>query len=150
LSPTFKILGADIMEAIQASLLGLVDFASYFGVSILLLLSFKFIYTLITPHDEWALVKEHSNSAAAIGFMGAVIGFSLALASAASNSQSLIDFVVWGIVGLIAQTIAFAIVRFIFMPKIVQRINDNEMSAGIVLGGTSIAVGILNAACMTY
>jgi len=138
------------MEAIQASLLGLVDFSSYFAVSIILLLAFKVVYTLITPQDEWKLVKEEQNTAAAIGFMGAVIGFSLALASAASNSESLIDFVVWGIVALVAQTIAFAIVRFIFMPKIVQRINDNEVSAGIVLGGTSIAVGLLNAACMTY
>lgn len=138
------------MEVIQASLLGLLDFAIYFGVSILLLLTFKFVYTLITPHDEWKLVKEEQNTAAAIGFMGAVIGFSLALASAASNSESLIDFVVWGLVALVAQTIAFAIVRFIFMPKIVQRINDNEVSAGIVLAGTSVAVGLLNAACMTY
>ena len=138
------------MEAIQASLLGLVDFASYFAVSILLLLAFKFVYAMITPHDEWKLVKEEQNTAAAIGFMGAVIGFALALASAASNSESLLDFVVWGIVALLAQSIAFAIVRFIFMPKIVQRINDNEVSAGIVLGGISIAVGLLNAACMTY
>ena len=139
-----------IMEVIQASLLGLLDFAIYFGVSILLLLTFKFVYTLITPHDEWKLGKEEQNTAAAIGFMGAGIGFSLALASAASNSESLIDFVVWGLVALVAQTIAFAIVRFIFMPKIVQRINDNEVSAGIVLAGTSVAVGLLNAACMTY
>ena len=138
------------MQAIQASLIGLIDFASYFGVSIILLLAFKVVYTLITPQNEWKLVKEQSNSAAAIGFMGAVLGFSLALASAVSNSHSLLDFVVWGVIGLIAQTIAFAIVRFIFMPKIVQRINDNEISAGIVLGGTSIAVGLLNAACMTY
>jgi putative membrane protein len=79
-----------------------------------------------------------------------VIGFSIALGGAASNSESLIDFAVWGVVGLIAQTVAFAIVRFIFMPRIVERINDNELSAGIVLGGISVAVGILNAACMTY
>ncbi|MEH6446090.1 MAG: DUF350 domain-containing protein [Oceanospirillaceae bacterium] len=138
------------MEAIQASLLGLVDFASYFAVSIILLLVFKVVYTLITPQNEWKLVKDEQNTAAAIGFMGAVLGFALALASAASNSESLIDFIIWGIVALIAQTIAFAIVRFIFMPKIVQRINDDEVSAGIVLGGTSIAVGLLNAACMTY
>ncbi|MFT5707288.1 MAG: putative membrane protein [Oceanospirillaceae bacterium] len=138
------------MTDIQASLLGLVDFASYFAVSIVLLLVFKVVYTLITPQDEWKLVKDEKNTAAAIGFMGAVLGFALALASAASNSESLIDFIIWGIVALIAQTIAFAIVRFIFMPKVVQRINDNEVSAGIVLGGTSIAVGLLNAACMTY
>lgn len=138
------------MEQIQASIVGLGGFATYFGISILLLLIFKFVYTLITPHDEWKLVKEGKNSAAALGLVGAVIGFSIALASAATNSVSIVDFVIWGVVALIAQTVAFAIVRFIFMPKIVQRINDNEVSAGIVLCGVSIAVGLLNAACMTY
>lgn len=138
------------MESIQASLLGLSNFALYFAISIAYLLVFKFVYTLVTPQNEWKLVKDEQNVAAAIGFMGAVIGFALALASAATNSVSLIDFSLWGIIALIAQTVAFAIIRFIFMPKIVQRINENEISAGIVLGGTSIAVGLLNAACMTY
>ena len=138
------------MESIQASLLGLTNFAIYFSVSLVLLMAFKFIYTLVTPHDEWKLVKDDKNIAAAIGFIGAVIGFSLALASAATNSVSLVDFAVWGVVALVAQLLAFAIVRFLFLPKVVQRINDNEISAGVVLGGTSIAVGLLNAACMTY
>lgn len=138
------------MDAITQSLLGLGNFAVYFASALFLLLIFKFLYTLITPHDEWKLVKEDKSSAAAIGLIGAVIGFSIALGGAASNSVSLIDFWIWAAVGLIAQVVAFAIVRFVFVPKIVQRINDNEVSAGIVLGGFSVAVGILNAACMTY
>lgn len=138
------------MDAIQQSLLGLGNFALYFAVALALLLAFKFIYTLVTPHDEWALVKDDKNEAAATGFVGAVIGFAIALGSAASNSESLVDFAVWGVVALIAQMLAFAMVRFIFMPRIVERINDNELSAGIMLGGISVAVGILNAACMSY
>lgn len=138
------------MDQILVSLSGLSAFAMYFVLSLVLLLVFKYIYTFVTPHDEWKLVKEGKNSAAAIGLIGALIGFSLALASAAEHSVSVIDFVIWGVVALIAQTIAFAIVRFILMPKIVERINANEVSAGVVLGGVSVAVGILNAACMTY
>jgi putative membrane protein len=138
------------MDAVAHSLLGLKNFSIYFLSSLLLLLVFKFLYTLVTPHNEWKLVKDGRNTAAATGLIGAVIGFAIALASAASNSVSLLDFWIWGAVALIAQIIAFAIIRFIFMPKIVQRINDNELSAGVVLGGFSVAVGILNAACMTY
>lgn len=138
------------MEATNATLSGLANFAVYFAIALALLLAFKFIYALVTPHDEWKLVKEDKNIAAAIGFIGAVIGFALALAGAISNSVSLMDFAIWGVVALFAQTVAFAIVRFVFMPRIVQRINDNEISAGIVLGGISVAVGLLNAACMTY
>lgn len=138
------------MDMIQASLSGLPNFLLYFFFSLGLLLAFKFVYVRITPHDEWNLVKNEKNIAAAIGFIGAMIGFSLALASAISHSVSLGDFVIWGVVALFAQTVAFAIVRFIFMPRIVERINDNEISAGIILGGVSVAVGVLNAACMTY
>lgn len=138
------------MDALINSLMGLSNFAMYFLSSLALLLIFKFLYALITPHDEWKLVKEDKNVAAAIGFIGAVIGFAIAIAGAASNSVSLLDFWLWSVFALIAQLLAFAIIRFIFMPKIVQSINDNEISAGVVLGGFSIAVGILNAACMTY
>lgn len=132
------------------SLQGLSAFAIYFALSLVLMLVFKYVYTFITPHDELRLVKESQNSAAAIGLVGALVGFALALGSAASQSVSIIDFIVWAVVALIAQTIAFAIVRFLLMPRIVERINANEVSAGIVLGGVSVAVGLLNAACMTY
>lgn len=126
------------------------NFAVYFGISIVFLLLFKFLYTFVTPHDEWALIKEQQNTAAALGFGGALIGFALALSSAATNSVSLIDFATWGAIALVAQCLAFAIIRFGFMPRIVERIESNELSAGIMLGATNIAIGLLNAACMSY
>lgn len=138
------------MDQILTSLSGLANFGLYFALSLVLLFIFKYIYTVITPHDEWKLVKEHHNVAAALGLTGAFIGFALALGSAASHSVSLTDFAVWGLVALLAQALAFALVRYLVMPTIVQRITDDEVPAGIILGGTSIAVGILNAACMTY
>jgi len=125
-------------------------FSAYFGMSLLFLVIFKYVYKFITPHDEWKLIKEEQNTAAAIGFGGAVMGFAIALSGAVSNSVSLIDFATWGAVALVAQSLAFALVRFGFMPRIIHRIEANEISAGIMLAATSIAVGLLNAACMTY
>ena len=129
---------------------GLINFVLYFSVSLVLLLVFKFIYARITPHDEWALIKEDKNIAASIAFGGAILGFALALAGAASNSISIIDYVIWAGVALVAQVAAFGVVRFGFMPEIVARIKNNEISAGIMLAATSVAVGLLNAAWMTY
>ena len=74
------------MEMLQTSLAGLGNFAMYFLISIVLFFVFKLLYTFITPHDEWKLVKEQQNTAAAIGFGGAMIGFAIALAGAASSS----------------------------------------------------------------
>ncbi|WP_136809907.1 DUF350 domain-containing protein [Desulfosediminicola flagellatus] len=125
-------------------------FGLYFGMSLVFLVLFKYVYKFITPHDEWKLIKEEKNTAAAIGFGGAIVGFAIALGGAASNSISLIDFATWGIVAFIAQSLAFALFRFGFMRTIITRIEANEVSAGIMLAATTIAVGLLNAACMTY
>lgn len=131
-------------------LTSILHFSLYFGVSLLFLVIFKYVYKFITPHDEWKLIKEEKNIAAAIGFGGAIVGFAIALSGAASNSVSLIDFATWGVVAFVAQTLAFALVRFGFMRTIIERIEANEISAGIMLAATTIAVGLLNAACMTY
>ncbi|MFA0810083.1 DUF350 domain-containing protein [Microbulbifer epialgicus] len=131
-------------------LTGIVHFAAYFGLSLVFLIAFKFLYALVTPHDEWKLIREEKNTAAAIGFGGAVLGFAIAVGGAASNSVSIIDFATWALVALIAQLVAFAIIRFGFMPRIVERIEDGEVSAGIMLAATTISVGVLNAACMSY
>lgn len=138
------------METIFDSLAGLGSFALYFGLSIVFLFVFKVVYSFVTPHDEWKLVKEEQNTAAAIGFGGAIIGFAIALGSAASNSVAVVDFAIWGIVAIVAQSLAFALLRFTFMPKIAERISNNEVSAGTMLACISVAVGVLNAACMTY
>lgn len=138
------------MDAIITSISGLTNFALYFAISIGLFFVFKIVYAWVTPHDEWKLVKEQQSTAAAIGFGGAMIGFSIALAGAVSNSEFLLDYLVWGVVAIVAQLIAFALLRFTFMPKIAERISNNEVSAGIMLGAMSVAVGMINAACMTY
>jgi len=128
----------------------LLNFIMYFFGSLAALLVFKSVYSRITPQDEWKLIKEDKNTAAAIGFGGSIVGFAVAVSGVVSNSVSMIDFAIWAVIALVAQTVAFAIVRFIFMPAIVKRIEEGEVSAGVILASVSIAVGILNAACMTY
>lgn len=138
------------MEVLTESLAGLGAFLLYFSLSLAFLLLFKFVYVRFTPHDEWKLVKEDKNVAAAIGLSGSILGYAIAISGAASNSVNLVDFALWGIVALIAQLIAFAILRFGFMPKIVERIEAGEIPAGILMAAVSVSVGLLNAACMTY
>jgi len=138
------------MDTLVTSLAGLGGFILYFVVAIALLFVFKIIYSKVTPHDEWVLIKEKQSTAAAIAFGGALIGFALALSGAAANAVSFTDFIIWAIVALLAQCFAFLLLRFTFMPKIAERIEQNEVSAGIMLAALSIAVGLLNAACMTY
>ncbi|MDV6250675.1 DUF350 domain-containing protein [Vibrio sp. EA2] len=138
------------MHIIADLLAGFPYFLLYFSVSIVFVLAFKFVYIKLTPYDEWQLIKEEQNTAAAVALSGTFLGYCLAIAGAAKNSVSIVDFMVWGIVAMLAQLIAFGIVRFILMPKVSEQIENNELPAGIVLAAVSVSVGLLNAACMTY
>ena len=129
------------------SLLGLPGFLTYFGSAMLLLLLFGFIYTRLTAHDEFALIR-HGKSAAAIALGGSLLAFALPLCSAIVHSVSLLDFLIWGVIAMVIQILTFFAVR-IFLSKLSQRITDNELSAGIFVALASLSVGAINAACMT-
>ncbi|HEY6455177.1 MAG TPA: DUF350 domain-containing protein [Steroidobacteraceae bacterium] len=127
--------------------LGLPGFLSYFAIAILLLLLFGFIYTRLTAHDEFELIR-HGKSAAAIALGGSLLAFVLPLCSAIIHSVSLVDFVIWGVIAMVIQVGTFFAVR-VFLTNLSQRISDNELSAGLFVALASLSVGAINAACMT-
>lgn len=130
-----------------ATFTGLIPFLVYLVVGLVLMKVFKFVYTAFTPYDEIALIKEQ-NKAAAWSYGGATVGFMIALVQALKSSGSVVDFAIWGAVALFVQCIVFFLVRSRF-PKLVERINSGEEAMGIYLAFTSVAVGLLNAACMS-
>ncbi len=99
-------------------------------------------------NGNWS--KKKKNTAAAITLAGSILGYALAISGAASNSVNFIDFAIWGVVALLAQMLAYVIVRVGFMPRIAERIEAGEIPAGLLMAATSVSVGLLNAACMTY
>jgi putative membrane protein len=123
-------------------------FLAYFGSGAVLLFVFAALYSMVTPHKEFTLMKS-GNCAAATAFMGALIGFSLPLASAAANSVCLVDFVIWAAIGAVIQLLAFGLAAVV-QKGLPGRITAGEMCAGIWAGGIALVVGLLNAACMTY
>jgi putative membrane protein len=127
-------------------LAGLPNFLFYLAVGTISLVVVMFVYKLVTPHREVALVKE-GNTAAAIAIAGVMIGLSLPIASASLNSVNLYDFALWALIGGLVQILAFFISSFL-IGKLSNRITTGEISAGIYSAGFAIAFGILNAASM--
>lgn len=136
------------MTKLSDSLLGLPDFVAYFSTAITLMLLFALLYTRLTPHHEWQLIKQN-NQAAAIAFSGSLIGFTLPLHSAISNSVNWVDCLLWASVAFIVQITTFLVVRR-FIPNISERIAHNENASAIFIASASICVGLLNAASMSY
>ncbi|MDQ3215377.1 MAG: DUF350 domain-containing protein [Pseudomonadota bacterium] len=130
------------------TLAGLPYFAAFFGTSLLLLTICLALYVAITPYPEVRLIRE-GNVAAAASLGGAIIGFALPLASVVVNSVSLLDMLLWSAIALLVQLVAFAGVR-LMVPAIALHVREGQVSSGIFLGAVAIALGILNAASMTY
>lgn len=130
------------------SLAGLPSFLFYFATAIGLLLLFLLAYLFITPYREIALIRE-GNAAAAASLGGALLGFVLPLASAITHSVGLLDMAVWGLIALIIQLLAYGVGRLL-LPDLARDIPAGKTATGVLMCALSLAIGILNAACMSY
>lgn len=135
-------------DSILRYLDGVPAFLSYFAIGAGLIILFCLVYVRLTPHAEFALIKENK-PAAAIAFGGALIGFALPLHAAISHAVSLVDCVLWGVVALIVQLFAFFAVRIV-ISDLPGRIARDERAAGIYSAAVAISVGLINSASMSY
>ena len=119
----------------------------YFGIAIVATVVFVAIYVMITPHREFALIRE-GNSAAAISLGGALLGYTIPLAKAVSQSEGMMDMVLWSGVALVAQVVAYFITRML-VPALSANVKEGRTAAGIFIAAMSICIGLLNAAAMT-
>jgi len=65
-----------------------------------------------------------------------------------TQSVTVVEMLLWGLVALIVQLLVYQLIR-LPMPRISERIEANEIAAGIWLGTCSLVAGILSAASMT-
>jgi putative membrane protein len=116
------------------------------SVTFALLVAAVAIYTWITPHREFALIRE-GNVAAAITLSGAILGLAIPLAFCLAASISAYEILIWGAVTLVLQIIAFRIVH-VFIKDLPQRIERGEISTAIFLSACKLAVAAITAAAV--
>lgn len=131
---------------VMTSLSTFPSFAIYFVTAIVLMAVFLVLYANFTPHREIRLIRG-GNIAAAITLVGGMLGFVIPLASVISHSAVLLDVVIWGVIALAVQIGGFLVARTI-LPHLPEAIERGNVSDAIFLGGLSVSLGILDAACM--
>jgi putative membrane protein len=136
------------MDFLRLTLAGFDDFIVYFAASIALVALFLAVYVRVTPYRELALIRA-GNTAAAASLSGALLGFVAPLASAVAHSVNLADMAIWGAIALLVQIASYGATR-VLLPGIASGIASGNVAHGVTLGALSLAVGILNAACMSY
>ncbi|KAA0957555.1 DUF350 domain-containing protein [Pseudomonas sp. ANT_H12B] len=138
-----------MLEALSISLnkAAVLGFVSYILGAAVLFALFQFIYTRITPHKEFELIRA-GNVAAAIALGGAIIGFAIPASNVIAYSINIVDFVVWAVIAAFVQLLAFLMTSLV-LKGASERIKKGEIAAGIYVAAVAISVGMLNAACMT-
>ncbi|MGO4323436.1 DUF350 domain-containing protein [Pseudomonas sp. KB_12] len=138
-----------MLEALSISLnkAAVLGFVMYILGAAVLFALFQFIYTRVTPHKEFELIRS-GNVAAAIALGGAVIGFAIPASNVIAYSISMLDFVVWAVIAAVVQLLAFLVTSLV-LKGASARIKSGEIAAGIYIAAVAISVGMLNAACMT-
>lgn len=127
---------------------GIFNFGIYLGTAMALFVVFLYAYTKLTPYQELAEIRS-GNNAAACSLGGAVIGFVLPVASVIANSVGVVDVIIWSLIAMAIQILLFVVVWRRFS-DIVTNIHEGQLASGIFLGALAIAIGILNASCLTY
>ncbi len=128
-----------------------IGFLSFFFTALALVIVFLYLYAVVTPYDDYKLIFEDNNIAAALGFGGAIIGVSIPLYSALVHSVSYVDFAIWGGIAILIQLIfAFIVTRLGGKYSFKTKISDGVISVGILMAFLSISIGLLNAGSMSY
>ena len=112
-----------------------------------LILIFFAVYTYVTPFDEMLLIRQ-GNNAAALSLGGALIGFSLTVASSIVHTADYREFLAWAGGAMVVQVLAYAVTtRLLHMSK--DHIESGNTAFGGLLGAISLSIGAINAACIS-
>lgn len=134
-------------EALLALWAGLPVFLVHSAASLAILVIGISIYIWSTRHDELALIRA-GNTAAALSLGGAVIGLALPLAFSLAASVSLWDLLIWGVIALVLQLIAFRLAD-LFLKDISARIEAGDIAAATFLVSVKLATALVNAAAIS-
>lgn len=124
----------------------LINFGIHFGVVAIMIVIFAALWLWATPFDDLELIRQ-GNSASAISFAGALIGFAIPVAGVVRASSSFWEVPAWSAIALVAQLLGLWVATRI-MRGLVKPIERGEVAAGIFVAGIAVTIGILNAACM--
>lgn len=124
-----------------------INYALHLVTAGLLLFVFFLIYTWVVPFDELKLIRQ-GNVAAALTLGGALVGFSMTVASGLLHTDNLMSFIAWSAAAAAIQLLTYILVtHLLHMSK--QQIEGNNVAFGILLASISISVGALSAGALS-
>jgi putative membrane protein len=132
-----------IFETLQA---GLPVLLSQLGVTLALLGLGGACYMAVTPFREIRLIRA-GNAAAGIVLAGTLVALAIPLATTLATSLVTLDILLWGLVALVIQLLAFVIAASLIR-GLRGMIEAGNTAAAWLLVGIQLSVALLNAGAM--
>ena len=131
----------DINAPLNAFVAGFPDFIIQLGVALGLFVASLILYVLMTPHKELQLIRA-GNPSAALAFGGVVVGLAIPLGSCLAHSFGVWDLLIWGLVTLLLQLLAF---RFadMFLRHLPRRIAEGDVAAAVFMMAVKIGLALI-------
>jgi putative membrane protein len=109
------------------------------------------LFTLTTKFSERELIRR-GNMAVALKLWGKALGLAIVIYAAWSNSVSLPDVLLWGVIGIVTQILVYVVLEYIFTPKtnLAKKVEEGNLAVGFSLFAVSIIVGLIVAGSMSY
>lgn len=137
-----------------------INFLTYLGISIPILILGVLVFVFTTPYREFELIREASQTedpmkvaagqAATYDLSGKILGLTIVLASAILSAQSLVDFVIWGVIGVVFQVIVFYLFHLITPLSVIKEIPKGNVSVAIFSSRISLISSLILAASIYY
>ncbi|KDN58398.1 hypothetical protein DI14_09015 [Exiguobacterium sp. AB2] len=129
----------------------MLSFLAHLGTGFGLILIGLVVFALTTKYSERKLIKA-GNVAVALKLWGKALGLAIVIYTVWANSVNLLDAFIWGIVGILAQVLAFWTFEYVLTPgvNLEKEVENGNLAVGISLFSASLVVGIIVAASLTY
>lgn len=136
-----------ISPEIQAFVGGFPVLLVHAGSTLALLAGGAAVYSLLSPWKEIDQIRQ-GNPAATVAFGGVLVGLAAPLAVSLSVSSSTLDILVWGVVAVVMQLLAFRLVD-LALTGLPQRVREGEVPAAVLLVSARLATALILAAALT-
>lgn len=117
---------------------GLGLFAINVAVGLAMLALFTRLYLWITPYNDAAQIND-GQQAPAIALCGAMLGFTFPLLAASWAQTGIVDYVAWGVIAGVVQTVTFWVLHAL-LPRVIE---TNNSAGAICFAGASVCTGLI-------
>lgn len=122
----------------------------YFVIAIIIVLAGIFIFENMTRKYKDMEEVKNGNTAVALSVVGKIVGICIILSFAIYNSGRFTDTIIWGIVGVVLQMIAYWLFDlFTRNFSVEEELKKNNIAVGVMSVGVSIGLAFVIGASIT-